>query len=90
MAFSSDRPLTFRAPSGQDSWNYYKVSVPLGNVEGVNPVVTKQNPSEKYIQILTNDRHEFWFMDFVNFEKAVNHLLDVVSDSTASRGIQLF
>ncbi|XP_073130674.1 GEM-like protein 5 [Henckelia pumila] len=86
VAFCSDRPLTFRAPSGQDSWTYYKISVPIGNVEGVNPVVTKENPPEKYIQMITVDRHEFWFMGFVSFEKAINHLLDAVSGSRASTG----
>lgn len=86
VAFCSDRPLTFRAPSGQDSWTYYKISVPIGNVEGVNPVVTKENPPEKYMQLITNDRHEFWFMGFVSFEKAIHHLLDAVSDSRASPG----
>lgn len=25
VAFCSDRPLSFRAPSGQETWSYYKV-----------------------------------------------------------------
>ncbi|XP_057779052.1 GEM-like protein 5 [Salvia miltiorrhiza] len=83
LAFCSDRPLSFTAPSGQETWTYYKVTIPLGNIENVNPVIMKENPPEKYIHIVSVDRHEFWFMGFVNFEKASHHLLDSVSDFRA-------
>lgn len=80
LAFCSDRPLTFTTPSGQAAWSYYKVMIPLSNIGTVNPVVMKESPPEKYIQIVTIDGHEFWFMGFINFEKASHHLLDSVSD----------
>lgn len=83
VAFCSDRPLSFRAPSGQETWSYYKVMIPLGNIGNVNPVAMRENPAEKYIQIATVDGHEFWFMGFVNYEKASHYLLDSVSDYTA-------
>ncbi|EEF50093.1 GEM-like protein 5 [Ricinus communis] len=82
VAFSSDRPLSFIAPSGQETWSYYKVMIPLAKIGSVNPVIMKENPPEKYIQIATIDGHEFWFMGFVNFEKALHHLLDSLSNST--------
>ncbi|PIN02119.1 hypothetical protein CDL12_25370 [Handroanthus impetiginosus] len=84
VAFCSDRPLSFRAPSGQEAWSYYKVTIPLGNIENVNPVTMSQNPAEKYIHIVTVDGHDFWFMGFVNFEKASHHLLDIISNSRAT------
>ncbi|KAL6193428.1 hypothetical protein ACLB2K_034512 [Fragaria x ananassa] len=63
VAFCSDRPLTFAAPSGQSAWSYYKVMIPLTNVGRVNPVVITANPTpEKYLQIVTTDGHDFWFM----------------------------
>lgn len=80
VAFCSDRPLSFIAPSGQEAWSYYKVMVPLANVREVNPVVIKENPPQKYIQICTVDGHEFWFMGFVNYEKAVRHLQDTLGE----------
>ncbi|CAI9089774.1 OLC1v1024408C1 [Oldenlandia corymbosa var. corymbosa] len=83
VGFCSDRPLSFRAPSGQETWSYYKVSVPLANIANVNPVVMKDNPPEKYIQLVTVDGHDFWFTGFVNFEKASHHLLESVSNSRA-------
>ncbi|KAK3018248.1 hypothetical protein RJ639_004483 [Escallonia herrerae] len=83
VAFCSDRPLSFRAPSGQEAWSYYKVMIPFPNVGAINPVNMRENPSEKYIQIVTIDGHNFWFMGFVNFEKALEHLLNSLSDFRA-------
>ncbi|KAK7336135.1 hypothetical protein VNO77_16668 [Canavalia gladiata] len=79
VAFCSDRPLSFAAPSGQETWTYYKVLVPLGKIGAVNPVIMKENPPEKYVQIVTVDGHEFWFMGFVNFDKAVKNLSEGIS-----------
>ncbi|XP_030450547.2 GEM-like protein 5 [Syzygium oleosum] len=78
-AFCSDRPLSFTAPSGQVTWSYYKVMVPLGQIGAVNPVVMREGQSEKYIQIVTFDGHDFWFMGFVNYEKATRHLTQSIS-----------
>ncbi|OVA17409.1 GRAM domain [Macleaya cordata] len=83
IAFCSDRPLTFTAPSGQQAWSYYKVMIPLAMVRAVNPVSMKENPSERYIQINTVDGHEFWFMGFVNYEKASVYLSESLSEFVA-------
>lgn len=61
-----------------------QVMIPLAKISMVNPVIMKENPPEKYIQIVTVDGHEFWFMGFVNFEKALSHLLDSVSNFRVS------
>ncbi|OMO99348.1 hypothetical protein COLO4_13338 [Corchorus olitorius] len=84
VAFCSDRPLSFTAPSGQETWSYYKVMVPLGKVGTINPVVMRENKSERYIQIITVDGHDFWFMGFVNYEKACKHLTESLSSFVAS------
>ncbi|XP_039133665.1 GEM-like protein 5 [Dioscorea cayenensis subsp. rotundata] len=84
VAFCSDRPLSFTAPSGQETWSYYKVMIPLSKIANVNPVTLKENPPEKYIQIITADAHEFWFMGFVSYDKAVTHLLDAVANFAAA------
>lgn len=83
-AFCSDRPLSFTAPSGQVTWSYYKVMVPLPNVATINPVVMRDSPTEKYLQIVTIDGHDFWFMGFVNYEKASKHLTQSISTFVAS------
>ncbi|GAB2280741.1 hypothetical protein Dimus_015367 [Dionaea muscipula] len=84
VGFCSDRPLSFIAPSGQEAWSYYKVTIPLACLTTVNPVTMRENPMERYIQIVTVDNHEFWFMGFVNFEKASHHLLDTLSQCRAA------
>ncbi|XP_021822942.1 GEM-like protein 5 [Prunus avium] len=83
-AFCSDRPLSFTAPSGQVTWSYYKIMVPLGNIATINPVMMRENSTEKYIQIVTIDGHDFWFMGFVNYEKASRHLTQSISTFVAS------
>lgn len=60
-----------------------QVTIPLGNIATVHPVTLKENPPEKYIELVTIDGHEFWFMGFVNYEKASHHLFDSVSDFRA-------
>ena len=52
--------------------------IPLENIGAINPVIMRENQSEKYIQLVTSDGHDFWFMGFVNFEKAKHHLLNSV------------
>lgn len=79
VAFCSDRPLSFTAPSGQTAWSYYKVVIPLARVAAVEPVTAKENPSEKYVHLVTVDSHDFWFMGFVSYDKAVHHLSEAVS-----------
>nr|UZC53419.1 abscisic acid-responsive 1 [Dendrobium catenatum] len=85
VAFCSDRPLSFRAPSGQEAWSFYKVFIPLSKVATVDPVTVRENPPEKYIKIVTVDGHEFWFMGFVSYDKASTHLLNAVHDVAAGR-----
>ncbi|XAR64347.1 hypothetical protein NMG60_11024651 [Bertholletia excelsa] len=89
VAFCSDRPLSFTAPSGQEAWSYYKIMIPLANIATVNPVNMRENPSEKYIHIVTVDGHDFWFMGFMNFEKASHHLLDSLSNFRAAENAGL-
>eukprot|EP00268_Persea_americana_P023606 TRINITY_DN23163_c0_g1_i1.p1 TRINITY_DN23163_c0_g1~~TRINITY_DN23163_c0_g1_i1.p1 ORF type:complete len:230 (+),score=40.45 TRINITY_DN23163_c0_g1_i1:90-779(+) len=84
VAFCSDRPLCFTAPSGQKIWTYYKAFIPLANIIAVNPITMRENPSERYIQLVTVDGHEFWFMGFVNYDKALAHLSESLSQLPAS------
>ncbi|KAL4558993.1 hypothetical protein LXL04_031123 [Taraxacum kok-saghyz] len=73
LAFSSDNPLSYKV--GDDTqWSYYKVVIPLHQLKAVNASKSKANPAEKYIQIISVDNHEFWFMGFVNYDSAVQTL----------------
>lgn len=50
----------------------------------VHPVTMKETPPEKYINIVTVDGHEFWFMGFVSYDKAVKNLHDSVANYNAT------
>ncbi|XP_052188341.1 GEM-like protein 1 [Diospyros lotus] len=73
LGFCSDNPLSYKV-GDQTQWSYYKVVIPLHQLKAVNPSTSKVNPAEKYIQIISIDNHEFWFMGFVNYENAVKYL----------------
>ncbi|OUZ99769.1 GRAM domain [Macleaya cordata] len=77
LAFCSDNPLSYKVGE-QTEWSYYKVVIPLHQLKAVNPSVSKGKPPEKYIQVISVDNHEFWFMAFVNYDSAVKYLLEAM------------
>ncbi|XP_057773377.1 GEM-like protein 1 [Salvia miltiorrhiza] len=75
VAFCSDDPLSYKVPESEEvRWSYYKVVITLQQLKAVNASTSKTNPVEKYIQIISVDNHEFWFMGFVNYDSAVKNL----------------
>lgn len=74
FAFCSDRPLAYAPTPGQTAWSYYKMVIPLDKVKDAVPSFNETKPAEKYIQVVTNDGHDFWFMGFVNYDKAVTNM----------------
>ncbi|CAI9282305.1 unnamed protein product [Lactuca saligna] len=73
FAFCSDNPLPYKVGE-EKKWSYYKVVIPLLQLKTVRPSRSKTNAAEKYIQVISVDNHEFWFMGFVNYDSAVKHL----------------
>ncbi|CAN6559428.1 unnamed protein product [Malus baccata var. baccata] len=82
IAFCSD--FSYYLCPGNPTLMHYKldillvnrtlVVVPLDQLRTVNPSANSWNPSEKYIQIVTRDGHEFWFMGFISYDKALRNL----------------
>ncbi|XP_020104887.1 GEM-like protein 1 [Ananas comosus] len=77
LAFCSDNPLSYKV-GDKTEWSYYKVLLPLQQLRSVNPSTSQANPAEKYIQVVSIDNHEFWFMGFVNYDSAVKSLKEAV------------
>ncbi|KAG2692456.1 hypothetical protein I3760_08G054900 [Carya illinoinensis] len=73
LAFCSDNPLSYEA-GDRTEWSYYKVVMPLHQLRAVNPSTSNVKPGEKYIQLISVDNHEFWFMGFVHYDSAVKNL----------------
>lgn len=76
VGFRSDNPV-WTGPGGQ--WVYYKVLMMVDQILAVNPSMNRANPGEKYIEVLTKDGHEFWFMGFISYDDALKSLYKVLN-----------
>ncbi|KAA8530787.1 hypothetical protein F0562_005589 [Nyssa sinensis] len=77
VAYCSDNPLSYKA-GDKTEWSYYKVVIPLHQLKAVNPSSSGANHSEKYIQVISVDSHEFWYMGFLNYDGAVKCLQEAL------------
>ncbi|XP_059309426.1 GLABRA2 expression modulator-like [Lycium ferocissimum] len=80
LAFCSDNPLSYKAED-KTEWSHYKVVIPLHQLKAINSSSSRTNPSEKYVQTISVDNHEFWFMGFLNYTGAVNSLQEALQAS---------
>ncbi|WCJ22565.1 GRAM domain family protein [Euphorbia peplus] len=75
LAFCSDHPFSYYSSTGQQQlMYYYKVVVQLDKLRTVNPSTSRMNPYDRYIQVVTTDGHELWFMGFISYDKALKQL----------------
>jgi len=44
----------------------------------------REKPSQKYIQVITEDDFEFWFMGFLNHQKTLRYLQQAISSTSSS------
>ncbi|CAL4937966.1 unnamed protein product [Urochloa decumbens] len=80
LAFCSDNPLAYQV-GDKTEWSYYKVVIPLVQLRSVNSSTSRTNASEKYIQVVSVDNHEFWFMGFVYYDSAVKNLQEALQEA---------
>lgn len=78
IAFGSDSPVKYVTEDNKTQSSFYKVVLPLPHLRSVTPTASQQNPAERYIQVVSVDNHEFWFMGFVNYDSAVKNLQEAV------------
>ncbi|ESW14745.1 hypothetical protein PHAVU_007G014000 [Phaseolus vulgaris] len=81
VAFCSDRSIKVSSPNGEDTRVHYKVSIPLKKIKSVNKSQNVEKPSQKYIEIVTVDDFDFWFMGFFHYQKALKCLQQAVPQS---------
>ncbi|XP_052191484.1 GLABRA2 expression modulator-like [Diospyros lotus] len=74
LAFCSDNPMPYK-DGGKTEWSYYQVIIPFDELKAVNP---SAGSAEKYIQIVSVDNQEFWYMGFLYYDGAVKCLEDVL------------
>ncbi|KAL0541571.1 hypothetical protein IC582_021624 [Cucumis melo] len=79
LAFCSDKSLKLSSPTGELLRFHYKVVIPVGRIERVNQSKNVMKPSQKYLEIVTVDNFDFWFMGFQNFQKSFRSLQQAIS-----------
>ncbi|KAK4479243.1 hypothetical protein RD792_014754 [Penstemon davidsonii] len=79
ISFCSERSINIQSSSGTLLRTPYKVSIPVKKIKEANESENVNNPAQKYIEIVTQDNFEFWFMGFVRYEKAFSNLQKAIS-----------
>jgi GRAM domain len=62
-----------------------QVVIPLDQLRAANPSGSKMNAAERYIQVISLDEHEFWFMGFLYYDGAVKSLEEAVITARSLR-----
>ncbi|CAI9774726.1 unnamed protein product [Fraxinus pennsylvanica] len=81
VAFCSERSMKLSSPTGKQLKIHYKVMIPLGKIKGACESKNAKKPRQKYVQIVTEDKFEFWFMGFLNHRKAFKYLQQATSQT---------
>jgi len=81
VAFCSDKSIKTSSSNGEFIRVHYKVSIPHEKIRQVNQSQNMKKPSEKYIEIVTVDGFDFWFMGFFNYKKALRYLQQAISQA---------
>ncbi|KAG5128675.1 hypothetical protein JHK82_029510 [Glycine max] len=58
-----------------------KVVIPLKKINCVNQSENVQKPTQKYIEMVTVDNFDFWFMGVLKYQKTFKYLEQAVSQS---------
>ncbi|XP_062205902.1 putative GEM-like protein 8 [Phragmites australis] len=80
IAFHSDRTLNLACPKGGSTRVPYKVLIPAKRIKSVAVRKNLYNPDEKYIDVVTVDGFDFWFMGFISYKKSFKYLQHVISE----------
>jgi translation elongation factor P/translation initiation factor 5A len=51
-----------------------QVLIPVEKIKEVNESMNVNKLEQKYIEVVTKDDSEFWFMGFLRYEKAIKNL----------------
>ncbi|XP_060671831.1 putative GEM-like protein 8 [Ziziphus jujuba] len=81
IAFCSEKSIKFSSPTGELIRIRYKVVILLSKIKRVNQSENVKKPSQKYMEIVTVDNFDFWFMGFVNYKKAFKYLQQALSQA---------
>ncbi|XP_077215517.1 putative GEM-like protein 8 [Tasmannia lanceolata] len=75
IAFSSDGSLAFCSANGGLVRIPNKVLIPIWKLNRINPSVNVNKPTQKYIQLVTVDNFEFWFLAYTKISISMKNVL---------------
>ncbi|KAL0446635.1 UNVERIFIED_CONTAM: putative GEM-like protein 8 [Sesamum latifolium] len=78
VAFCSERSIKLSSPTGKPLKAHYKVMIPLRKINRAAESENVKKPTEKYVQIVTDDNFEFWFMGFLNQQRTLKYLQQAI------------
>ncbi|CAN4090351.1 unnamed protein product [Withania somnifera] len=81
IAFCSERSIKLLSPTGKLLRIRYKASIPISKIMKAKASENWEKPSQKYIQVITEDDFEFWFMGFLNHQKTLGYLQQAISST---------
>ncbi|KAK4479692.1 hypothetical protein RD792_015222 [Penstemon davidsonii] len=78
VAFCSERSIKISSATGKLLKLHYKVMIPLGQIKRANESENVKKPTQKYVQLVTEDNFDFWFMGFLNHQKTLKYLQQAI------------
>ncbi|WOL18214.1 GEM-like protein 4 [Canna indica] len=81
IAFRSNQSIRITSSRGNLAKVPYKVLIPLKRVKRTSLCENSRNPNQKYIQIVTVDEFDFWFMGFLSYQRSLKYLRRAISKS---------
>ncbi|XP_047966749.1 GEM-like protein 7 [Salvia hispanica] len=82
VGFCSDRSIKIYSPPNEKLIKqHYKVIIPLAKIKRAVESENVKNPRQKYVEIVTEDNFEFWFMGFLNHQRTLRHLQNAINPS---------
>ncbi|XP_047323098.1 putative GEM-like protein 8 [Impatiens glandulifera] len=85
IAFLSERCIKLCSQNGQFVRAHYKVTIPLAKISKAIENKNITRPNEKYIEIVTVDNFDFWFLGFSNYRRTYMNLQKEISESKISK-----
>ncbi|XP_047312494.1 GEM-like protein 4 [Impatiens glandulifera] len=81
IGFLSERSIKLYSPNGHFARAHYKVMIPLAKTSRAIENKNINRPAEKYIEIVTVDNFDFWFLGFSNYRRAYKNLQRAISQN---------
>jgi len=73
--------MSFTLFTFENDYVLSQVSIPLKRIKYMKPSRNVEKPTQKYLEIFTEDNFEFWFMGFLKYQKTIDYLDKAISEA---------